>query len=160
MDNMLNLCLLLLSLGIVCLVVEMFLSGFGVFGGVGLLSLTASAVLAVMYVPNGWIFVVAEVIILAASVFFFFAYVRKRQLKGRLILDKNLMEDKPHIKDPNAYIGKEGITLTTLRPFGDVLIDGEQLEVTSEGLLIERDMRVEVVKLHNNRLVVRAVTNN
>jgi len=56
-----------------------------------------------------------------------------------------------------ALVGKRGKTLTPLRPAGSVLIDGERVDVVSDGGYIPADRQVEVIQVEGVRVVVRAV---
>ncbi len=50
-----------------------------------------------------------------------------------------------------------GVALTQLRPSGTALIDGRRVDVVSEGQLIEKGSRIEVVATEGLRVVVRAL---
>ena len=59
---------------------------------------------------------------------------------------------------PEKYvdlIGKEGTTLTVLRPVGMVRIDGQKYSAVTGGEYIEKDKSVKVVKVEGSRVVVR-----
>ena len=53
--------------------------------------------------------------------------------------------------------GKEGVTLTTLRPAGAARIDGQRVDVMARGEIIEANTRIQVVAVEGNRVVVREV---
>ena len=55
-----------------------------------------------------------------------------------------------------ALPGKEGRSITVLRPAGIVEIDGKKWDVVTEGEMIEARTDVEVLKVEGNRVVVRA----
>lgn len=52
-------------------------------------------------------------------------------------------------------VGKTGRTVTPLMPSGIVVIDGERIHASSEGMIVERDQPVRVIDVRSNRLVVR-----
>ena len=59
---------------------------------------------------------------------------------------------------PEKYtdlIGKEGTTLTILRPVGMVRIDGQKYSAVTGGEFIEKDKTIKVVKVEGSRVVVR-----
>lgn len=56
-----------------------------------------------------------------------------------------------------SYEGKRGMTTTKLRPAGVAEIEGERVNVVSEGMIIESGKAVEVVDVSGNRVVVREV---
>lgn len=55
-----------------------------------------------------------------------------------------------------ALAGREGITLTPLRPAGTAELDGRRVSVVAETGFIESDTRVRVLRVEGNRVVVRA----
>ena len=57
----------------------------------------------------------------------------------------------------NDLIYKEGVTLTPLHPSGIVIIDGERVDVVTNGTMIEKDVKVKVVEVGGNRVVVTSV---
>jgi membrane-bound serine protease (ClpP class) len=154
---MVNLCIALLAAGLICLVVEMFIPGFGVFGIVGLILTAVSAVFAVLYIPYGWIFVLLEVVLLSAIMYFMFKFMKKRQLHGHLIMKDTLNDDSPQIRDLQGFVGKEGTVRTVLRPFGEVDFNGVVMEATSSGPYLEKGVRVKVREIQENKLVVNTV---
>jgi membrane-bound serine protease (ClpP class) len=60
-------------------------------------------------------------------------------------------------EDYAALPGKTGRVTATLRPAGKAEIAGRILEVESEGLFVEADSPVRVVRVRGNRVVVRRV---
>lgn len=64
------------------------------------------------------------------------------------------------IRDENlqtlrAMIGRKGEVITTLRPVGVVLIDGERVDALAESGVIEEGEMIEVVAAYDNQLKVR-----
>jgi membrane-bound serine protease (ClpP class) len=57
--------------------------------------------------------------------------------------------DKPELLDAS------GVTLTRLRPSGVASINGQRVDVVTEGGLIERGATVKVVAVEGTRIVVR-----
>lgn len=156
MTFMAQLCLVLVILGIICLVIEMFVPGFGVFGISGIVLMVVAGVLAVMYVPYGWLIVAAEVVILIGMISFMVVFIKRRQLQGHLIMKENLNEDILPLGNLASLLGKEGSTVTQLRPFGVVDFNGTHVEATSNGPFIEKDIRVLVVNVDKHKVVVSA----
>jgi membrane-bound serine protease (ClpP class) len=58
-------------------------------------------------------------------------------------------------RDYGSYLGKEGIALSPLRPSGIGEIEGERLDVVSDGDFIDKDQPIIVTKIDGYRLVVR-----
>jgi membrane-bound serine protease (ClpP class) len=152
---MIFLCIALIVLGIVCLIVEAFVPGFGVFGLSGIACLVVSAVLAVLYVPFGWMMVTAEIVLLAGFFYFMYQFIKKRQLQGNLIMSEALNIEVPELTSLDGFVGKTGVAVTALRPAGEVELEGIRLEAASEGKLIDIGTKVVAVKVQGNKLIVR-----
>ncbi|MBD3181183.1 hypothetical protein GF312_02755 [Candidatus Poribacteria bacterium] len=52
------------------------------------------------------------------------------------------------------YIGKTGLSVTSLRPAGIVDIDGNRLNVVTKGEFIEKGKQVEILDVKGSRIVV------
>jgi membrane-bound serine protease (ClpP class) len=159
--NMLELCIILLVIGILAIVLELIMPGFDSFvsGIIGILALVASAVLAVIFVPGGWFFVVINTTVLGLAVFFLLTFIKRKQFHGRIILTENLSEDLPVI-DLTGLVGKEGKTVTILRPYGEADFNGVRVEVCASASMIERGARVKVVETQANKVIVSEVDGN
>jgi membrane-bound serine protease (ClpP class) len=59
--------------------------------------------------------------------------------------------EKPELLD------QTGVACTTLRPSGAALINGQRVDVVTEGALVERGTTVKVVAVEGMRVVVRAI---
>ena len=53
-------------------------------------------------------------------------------------------------------LGKSGVAKTALRPSGSALIEGERVDVVTEGNLIEAGTPLRVVAVEGLRVVVRS----
>ncbi len=144
----------LLSVGYLLLVLELFVPG-GVLGLGGLLSILYGCYLA-FGLGTGW--GVASVgLSLFATVVIVRTFLRSRAAK-RLVLDEGA--DSWHGEDVRLVdlIGKEGTTLSMLRPAGLAEIDGERIDVVSDSEFIDPEVAVRVVEVEGNRVVVEAIT--
>lgn len=56
-----------------------------------------------------------------------------------------------------ALLHQTGTAFTQLRPAGTALINGQRVDVVTEGQLIERDTPIQVVAVEGMRVVVRAL---
>ena len=158
---MLQLCIILLVIGILALVLELIMPGYDGFIGaiIGIAALVVSSVLAVLFVPWGWFFVGISVTVLLICSFFAYQYIRRGQLHGKVLLSDSLAEDLPRI-DYSSLLGKEGKAVTLLRPGGEVDFNGTRVEVTTGGQLVERGTTVRVVEAQSNKVVVSVVNGN
>jgi membrane-bound serine protease (ClpP class) len=56
------------------------------------------------------------------------------------------------------FIGKHGVTQTSLRPYGVVEIDGYSVSVLTEGDFLEPGTHVSVTQVVGDRIVVEPTT--
>jgi membrane-bound serine protease (ClpP class) len=136
--------------GLVCLVLEVFVPSGGILG----LLAAGSAVFGVYGLfQQGHPFLASGVIFGFAGLFWwmFRFMVRRLSLPGSLPPETANSMDR-RILD---LVGREGITLTALRPSGMASIDGKKIDVVTQGEYIEKDVPVLVVDNSGNRVVVR-----
>ena len=150
------LCVVLLVVGTLAILLELLMPGFDGFvsGIIGILSLAASAIVAVMFIPNAWIFVVLNLSVLGLTTGIFFTFIRRKQLHGKIILSEALAEALPEI-DYAGLLGKEGKTTTQLRPYGEVDFNGVRVEVSSGGPIVGSGVKVKVVDVQASKVLVR-----
>jgi len=69
------------------------------------------------------------------------------------------VDDAPQ-QDLSGFMGKEGRTVTLLRPSGDVDFNGLRMQVSSDGPFIEKGTKVCVIEIQATKIIVRAVEGN
>lgn len=145
--------------GIVSTSIELFVPGFGVFGAIGVLSTVISIVLTLLYVPYGAFIVAIEIVILIVFCYCIFKFLKKKHLYGKLILNDTLEDSEKHEEtlDLKAFLGKEGVSKTALKPFGFADFDGVSIEVTSDSFYINSDKRIKVINIANNKIIVKEI---
>ena len=74
-----------------------------------------------------------------------------------MVLKDQTSTDKGYISAPeqDRLVGRQGTVTRELRPSGTVVIDGEPVDVVSEGDYIEKGRQVTVVAVTGGRVVVR-----
>ena len=55
-------------------------------------------------------------------------------------------------------MGKEGRTISELRPAGIVEVDGERLDVVTDGDFVAARQPVKIIEARGNRIVVRPLS--
>ena len=128
--------------GIILLLIEMMVPGFGIFGLTGLL-LFLWGIYDWMGVLLLWWIV---------SVF------PKTRLGERLTLRLQSTKEKGYAShpDPNRWLGKIGYTKTVLRPAGTIIVEGTFLDAVTDGEFYEPGTEVTIVSVTGGRIVVRA----
>jgi membrane-bound serine protease (ClpP class) len=159
----------LFFLGVLLILVELFvLPGFGVAGisGIGLVlfSLTASRIGNVGFsfpgggeVSQAIVTLAASLVILVALMYSLGRYLPRLQSVNQLILAPELGSALGYTSahENETLVGRRGLALTTLRPAGTAEIDGERVDVVSQGTFIAAGEPVEVVRVRGSRVEVR-----
>jgi membrane-bound serine protease (ClpP class) len=149
--------LLLFIAAIVLIYIELFVPG-GIFGVMGICAFAASIILAfVRYDEMGFVIALGEI---AAAVILLMVGLKRfpRSYVGkRIILGRSLDKKLGYIGTDSfeELLGREGVSLTSLRPSGVALVDKRRLDVVSDGGFIEKGKRLKVVRVEGNRVVVR-----
>lgn len=143
-------------LGIILLMIEVFVPGFGIFGISGILCVFGSIVMVSPSLTSALISIAAALVVTIVAVALLFRFLPKRNLSKTLFLSTKLDKEAGFsaAKEEKVYIGREGKTLTFLRPSGKIIIDGRMLEAISEGRYIEKDKTVLVLRAEGSRLIV------
>jgi len=155
---------LLLGIGIILLIAEVFIPSGGVITVLSALSLLGALICAgnAWWTSNQagfWGFVTAMVLLLPVVVGGAFYVWPSTPLGKRAILEA----PTPHevasfVEQEEKYgrmVGQHGETLTMLNPAGIVRIDGHRVHCQSEGVILESGLTVRVISAKGNRVIVR-----
>lgn len=156
---------ILLGVGLIAIGVEVFiLPGFGIAGILGAVFVSAAVVLSMVGAAptgaemSGALAVLGVSLLITAAVFF--AWVRhlpsSRRFSGLLLKDSvGGGEGYLSAEVRNDLLGVEGVALTDLRPSGTAEINGERMDVVTEGEFVKAGAIVAVVRSEGFRHVVR-----
>ena len=152
---MITFILTLIIIGQALLFIELaIIPGLGVAGVLGLGAIAGSCYLSFANISTtAGIMIILINIILATIVVML--TLRKKTWK-RFSLDTNIDAkiDTP-IKEKGVNIGDTGTTITRLAPSGTAIINGNTLEVTTRGILIDPQKSIEVTEISNNKVYVK-----
>jgi membrane-bound serine protease (ClpP class) len=155
--------LLIFVIGLGLLLVEIFLiPGFGVAGISGAILIFGGLLFTLDTNTGSWSAAIQTlsqsfVVIIVLGAFLVY-FLPKTSLWKSTILDTAETSEEGYAAPPeelSKFEGKHGIAFTPLRPAGVAIIDGERVDVVSEGSFIERDTEVEVLKVEGGRVIVR-----
>lgn len=156
---------ILLGLAMLSLAVEAFLlPGFGVAGGLGVALLVGAVGFALVGATPGGGDVVGALAVLGASVVItgavFYAWLRHLPSSHRfagLLHRESSDRAGGYIAAPlrDDLVGRSGEAITDLRPAGTASINGERLDVVTEGEYLPAGSRVTVIRAEAYRHVVR-----
>ena len=146
---------LCLLLGMILIVIEVFLPGFGLPGisgialvGVGIVmigthfgALTAVGVLLVL------------IAVLAVLISWVLRQVSSDKANSELFLKEK--GDFSSHEDMQVLVGRAGVAACVMRPAGIGDFDGVRLNVVTEGDFIEKGAQIEIVRVDGAKIVVR-----
>ena len=147
--------ILCLLAGIALVTVEIFLPGFGVPGITGLILLVVSV--ALTWVNYGALAGLAMLLITLALAGIAISISIKSAANGKLSRSSLILKGKsetPSEDELVSLVGKEGATLTMLRPAGIAVFDGVRLSVVTAGELLDKDTPVRIVKAEGAQIIV------
>ncbi len=135
--------------------------GFGITGILGILLLGGGLATAFMKLsmPMALAATFTAILGVILLLLWFFLVFPKTSMGKQFILqtEASNAEGFVAVDDKSAYIGKEGITVTMLRPSGIAKIDGERVDVMTDGEFVEKGVKVKVTKTRQNTVIVTAV---
>lgn len=152
--------ILMFGIGLVLLLVEFFaVPGFGIAGIGGLALILLSVFLAFNNFSAGLAAVTIALLVSIILIMWGFRRLPKSNLWSKLSLGTSLTTESGYVSHQKRedLIGQIGKSLTPLRPAGSAIINGERLDVVSEGGWIERDTEILVSKVEGHRIVVKEV---
>lgn len=149
----------LLILGLILLIVEIFTPGFGVAGGSGLLLLIIGISLTARNLIEAGIMLIILLALVAIGIVIILRSAKNGRLSRKLILHTaSKSKDGYSTSDDNsALVGVEGVALTTLRPAGTGEFDGQRLDVVTEGDFIAGGVKIRIIRTEGRRIVVEVI---
>jgi membrane-bound serine protease (ClpP class) len=161
--------LLLVAVGLILLAVEVFVTpGFGIIGILGLGALLGGIGLSLLGAGATWEAVLAAIgqvalalLLAIVAALFLLRLLPRLPFGRRLVLEAGLPADAGYASAPESdrrWLGKRGTAASGLRPAGIAHLDGERVDVVSDGDLIEAGEPIEVIRVDGNRIVVRRLS--
>ena len=146
-----------LLLGMLLIVVEVFLPGFGLPGISGIALIGTGIVLIGM--NFGAPMAVGVLLVLIAVLAVLISWVLRQVVQGKTKSELFLKEKGKYElhEDMQVLVGKSGVTTSVLRPAGIGDFDGVRLNVVTEGGFIEKGAPIQIVRVDGSKIVVRAV---
>ena len=150
---------LLVLFATVMLILEVaFLPGFGFTGIIGMLSMIGAVFYAFILLGNaaGWIVLLVAVLICIAL----FLWALYGKSLDKMALKKNI-ESTVNDQDMSRFaVGDRGVTRTRLALIGEALINGQIVEVKSEGGFIDERQEIEIIRISGDSIFVEKVNDS
>jgi membrane-bound serine protease (ClpP class) len=162
--------LMLVAAGVILLALELLVvPGFGIVGILGIIAIVASLVLSstgpgatTAFIVQAATRVVMSVLVAMLASFVLLRLLPRLPFGRRLILERGLASAEGYASAPESdarLLGRRGRTASALRPAGIAEIDGQRVDVVSEGELLDAGQPIEVIRVDGNRIVVRQISN-
>ena len=151
-------------IGVVLMVLEAFMPGFGIAGISGIVVEVIAVTLTWMshgpVAALGMLLIILSVMAIAISMSLRSA-TNGRLSKSRLILRETESNEAGYrsTQDMEVFLGREGKATSVLRPTGIADFDGVRLNVVSEGEFIAMGTEVRIVRIEGSRILVRPISN-
>ena len=157
-----GLMLLLFLLGIVLVVIEIIMPGFGIAGSLGILSLLAGIVVAAQVVaPMTLTLIIAATFLVIGGllIWLYNSATRGGRIARTLLLNDKMGKEEGYssTQDYNEYIGREGVASTNLRPSGIGEFGSLRLDVVAKGEFIQKDSPIKVTAVEGFRIMVEKI---
>jgi len=142
--------------GIILMLIELFVPSFGILGIIGILSLFGGVVLSAnktgqALVSLGIATVLAIIVVAIVARIF-----KQRGIWNRFILKDRLDKESGFVSnvERSELLGAIGKAATVLRPSGTALINGDKVDVVTNGEYIAAGTPIKVVHVEGLRIVV------
>jgi len=151
----------LIIVGVLLIIAEVYLiPGMNVVGILGALMMLTAVGMSYMNAGLiGGVMAMAGASVLTGGALWF---LWKSGAWERFVLRSSLKTDEGLLaregEQRARYLGKPGIAVTPLRPTGVAEIDGERIEVVTEGDFISAGSRIKVVAMDRRKYFVRIAT--
>lgn len=145
--------------GVILLIVEAFMPGFGVPGISGIILLLAGV--AMTWYEYGAMVGLGTTVAVLALVGVAISVSLKSASSGRLSKSDLILNDTETLPSENAdmqlLVGKEGVVKNTLRPVGTAEFDCGKLHVTSDGEYVSEGQKVRIVRVEGTQIFVNKI---
>lgn len=153
--------LLLFFLGIILIIVEAFVvPGFGITGIAGIAGILGSIFLVAPTPEYAILSLLIAIVLTTIVLVISLKHMKTRKIWKKLILNQRTDTESgytvPNV-DNKDLLGKEGVTITPLRPAGAIELDGERIDVVTEGDFLAAGISVRIVGMDGTRIIVRVI---
>jgi membrane-bound ClpP family serine protease len=152
--------ILLLALGFMLLVMEIFFPSAGILAFLSASALVGAIVFGYMNGAVSCVVIVCLILVGGPTIAIFaFKYWPKTAFGKRILLNTpqngDVLPEDPDKEFLKTLIGRVGKTKCKMLPSGIIFIDGRKIDAVSEGMPIEVNQEVRVLQVRGKRVVVR-----
>lgn len=150
---------LILIAGVVLLIIELFIPGFGIAGATGIVLLAIGIALTASSPLEALILIMVLVVLVAIVLLLLLRSARKGRIAHNMILHLTSSRDQGYrASEDSAFLtGLTGTALSDLRPAGVAELAGKRFDVVTQGTFIPRGTTIIVIQAVGRRIVVETV---
>lgn len=144
---------ILMTGALTLIVLEFFVPSFGLLGISGAY-LTIESILAIKNIENAILYIAISLVITFVIMMIFTKSFLKNMDKNKIVLNTDLSKSKGNGPkyDITNLMGKTGLVNKTLRPYGEVEIEGKVYVATSFGNYIDKGKMIKVEKVEGSTI--------
>ena len=159
-----------IGIALVLFAIEIFVPSGGLLALMGALAVIGSLIAFFMHdvntglIASGTYIVFGPVLAWIAFRIWAASPLAKRMILGGIVeedsdeaMQASKAQQEARLAELQSYIGKQGETITVLRPVGVVRIEGERVDALAESGSIEAEKHIEVITVYDNQVKVREV---
>jgi membrane-bound ClpP family serine protease len=152
--------ILLLVLGLILLVMEIFFPSAGILAFLSAAALIGAIILGFQQgTAVGFSILFITPIGIIAFLILAFKYWPRTAMGQKMMLNarpsRDVLPDDPDKEFLKSLVGRVGKTKCKMLPSGIISIDGRKIDAVSEGMPIEVNQEVRVIQVKGKRVVVR-----
>ena len=155
--------------GLILLALEVLvIPGFGIAGLLGICAVVASLVLSLVGAGDTLPVILGAAARVVFALFFavvvslvLLRFLPRLPFGRQLVLSRGLAADEGYASAPESdarWLGKTGRASSPLRPAGIAEIEGQRVDVVSDGEHIDAGQSIKVTRVDGNRVVVRRIS--
>ena len=157
---------ILLILGTVFIIVEIFQPGFGFFGICGAILVILGIAVRLYTSKSGnpiiqfFVMLLSVTVVVGVALIIMVHSMRKGRLSRTSLVQSSTAVPTGITKGTEDYrdlVGKSGVASSVLRPGGNATIEGKIYSVVAQSALIESGRNIEVVSVEGVKIIVREV---
>jgi membrane-bound serine protease (ClpP class) len=152
---------ILLGIGLLLVGLEFFIPSSGLIGLLSLFLILCAIIMAFYHggLSRGFTFIMVAAVCVPAILCFGFYWLPRtsigKQLLGEVPTNEEFLSDVATRRNQRNLIGAIGRSITPILPSGSIEIDGQTLDVTSQGMPIEANSLVQIVDIQGTGIIVR-----
>lgn len=158
MNSLILIALLLYIVGLVLVVVEAHIPGFGIPGISGLVCLLIGIyIIADGDLIKASVYFIGTIVILIGGLWVLYNTGYGRKHLRTFFLFENQSKEKGYVSTEifDNIVGKEGYVATPLRPAGAIVIGEKKYDAVSDGEFIEKDERIKITMVEGRKILVK-----